>query len=256
MTPALGRPLVAVVLALVITASMDGAGLTAFSALPLCPLAIGFWLLDRMPRASVGLTWGRWSHYCLAALYPVLVLGAVAVICVAAGAADLSTVNWQKGLRNVAIVAISTALVAILTEEGFFRGWLWASLRLAGIGETRVLLWSSVAFALWHLSWVTLTSDRLPLGQIPVFIVNAAVIGAIWGLMRWISGSVIVASVSHGLWNGLDYVFLGVGTKIGALGIADTAFYGPEVGILGLAINAAFAAALWRWWSVHRNQAS
>ena len=233
---------------------MDASGLTAFSALPLFPLTLGFWLLQRIPRVAMGLTWGRWRHYCVAALYPVLVLGTVAVVAMAAGAADLSTLNWQKDLRRVAIVAISTVLVAILTEEGFFRGWLWASLRLAGLGETRVLLWSSVAFALWHLSWVTLTSDKLPPAQIPVFIVNAAVIGAIWGLMRWISGSVIVASASHGLWNGLDYVFFGIGVKIGTLGIADTSLYGPEVGILGLAINAAFAAALWRWWSGRRNQ--
>src|SRR5947199_85313 len=75
-----------------------------------------------------------------------------------------------------------------------------------------------------------------------------AVIGAIWGLMRWISGSVFVSSVSHGLWNGMAYVLFGFGKKVGALGVANTALLGPEVGVLGLALNVVFAAALFLWW--------
>ena len=34
---------------------------------------------------------------------------------------------------------------------------------------------------------------------------------------------------------------------LGALGIHETAIYGPEVGFGGLALNLLFAAALWRW---------
>lgn len=64
----------------------------------------------------------------------------------------------------------------------------------------------------------------------------------IWGLLRLISGSVLVASVSHGVWNGLDYPLFGFGTKVGALGITETAIYGPEVGILGLIVNVVFAS--------------
>jgi hypothetical protein len=33
--------------------------------------------------------------------------------------------------------------------------------------------------------------------------------------------------------------------RIGALGIENTAIHGPEAGILGLALNIAFATALW-----------
>jgi hypothetical protein len=44
--------------------------------------------------------------------------------------------------------------------------------------------------------------------------------------------------VSHGLWNGLAYTLFGYGTKVGALGIRHTAIYGPEVGLIGLAVNA------------------
>jgi len=67
------------------------------------------------------------------------------------------------------------------------------------------------------------------------------------GVAAHLSGSVVVASVSHALWNGLDYPFFGFGDKIGTLGITETAIYGPEVGFLGLTVNLVFAAALWRW---------
>lgn len=79
-----------------------------------------------------------------------------------------------------------------------------------------------------------------------MFLVNAAVLGANWGLLRSLSGSVVVASVSHGLWNGMAYALFGFGTHVGALGIQDTSLYGPEVGVLGLGLNVAFFTLLSR----------
>jgi membrane protease YdiL (CAAX protease family) len=246
---AVRRPILGVLVAIAITTTMDATGLSAFSALPLFPLMGILWYLDRLARPSMGFVWGRWSHYGLAGLYPVVVLGVVALVSAAAGAVDLSQTNWEKVRLNLALVAVSTILVAMITEEGFFRGWLWASLERAGQKPGWVLLWSSIAFSLWHLSAVALkTGFDLPAAQIPVFMVNAAVMGAVWGLLRRISGSVVVASLSHGLWNGGAYVFFGFGTRVGALGIKDTATFGPEVGVLGLAANVAFAIALWWWW--------
>lgn len=249
MTATLRRPILGVLAAIAVTTTMDATGLSAFSALPLFPLMILFWYLERLPRRSMGFAWGRWSHYGLAMLYPVALLSVLALVSAAAGAVDLSHTDWQKASLNLALVSVSTFLVAILTEEGFFRGWLWASLQRAGETPVRTLVWSSLGFSLWHLSAVTLhTGFDLPGSQIPVFMVNAAVMGAVWGLLRWISGSVIVASLSHGVWNGIAYVFFGFGTKVGALGIANTAVFGPEAGILGLALNLAFGAALWLGW--------
>jgi membrane protease YdiL (CAAX protease family) len=176
----------------------------------------------------------------------VVVLSAAVLVLAAMGEADISHTHWGKAWLNFGLISVSTILVAILTEEGFFRGWLWASLEQAGEKGGRALIWSSIAFALWHLSAVTLnTGFNPPLADVPVFIVNAAVIGVIWGLLRWISGSVIVASVSHGVWNGGAYVLFGFGSKMGALGVKNTAIYGPEVGVLGLALNVTFAVALW-----------
>lgn len=86
MNPAVLRPLIGVLLAIAVTATMDATGLTAFSALPLCPLMAGFWTLQHFSRTDMGFTSGRWRHYGMAVLYPVLVLGIVATVSIAAGA--------------------------------------------------------------------------------------------------------------------------------------------------------------------------
>lgn len=249
MVSRLWRPALGVFLAIAVTTWMDASGLAVFSALPLLPLLVVFWYLERLPRSEVGFGWGRPSHYLLAIAYPVIVLGAAALIAAAAGAVDVSQTDWPRVQRNLVLTAASSVLVTILTEEGFFRGWLWASLRRAGLNEARTLLWSSLWFSLWHVSAVSLeTGFDLPAGQIPVYLLNAAVMGAVWGLLRSISGSVIVASLSHGVWNGIAYVMFGYSTKVGALGIVETPLYGPEVGFVGLVLNVAFAAALGLWW--------
>ena len=56
----------------------------------------------------------------------------------------------------------------------------------------------------------------------------------------------MVASVSHGVWNGMAYALFGFGERVGALGIQDTWLFGPEVGLLGIALNLAIAIAFWR----------
>jgi len=245
--PSLRWPILGVLAAIAITATMDATGLSAFSALPLLPLMALFWYLQRLPRRSMGFIWGRWRHYGLALLYPALVLSVITLISTFAGAIDVSHTHWGKAALNCLLISVSTILVVILTEEGFFRGWLWASLERGGEEPTRIWIWSSIAFALWHVSAVVLnTGFNPPMAQVPTFLINAAVMGAAWGLMRWISGSVIVASVSHGVWNGFTYALFGFGTRTGALGIKETWLYGPEVGVLGLALNVVFVVALWR----------
>jgi len=242
-------PVIGVIASIAITTAMDASGVSAFSALPLFPLMLLFWYLDGCSRAQIGFLRGRLGDYRLAVLHSVLVLGLLALAAWAAGSVDLDRTKWRSAAINFAIMSISTVLVAMITEEGFFRGWLWASLERADVKQPAVLICSSVTFSLWHLSAVSLrTGFDIPAAQIPVFMVNAAVMGAVWGLLRWISGSVLVASLSHGLWNGLDYVFFGFGTRIGALGIRNTALYGPEVGILGLGLNIVFLVALWWSW--------
>ena len=251
----LARPTVGVLAAIGITTAMDASGLLVFSALPLLPLAGLLWAWERFSRVEMGLAWGSARDYGLALLHPLLVIGAVTAVAALAGVIDLTQADWRKAGLNMALMGITTIIAAILTEEGFFRGWLWASLGRAGLGETPVLLWSSVAFSLWHVSAVSLeTGFDIPAPQIPVYLVNAVFMGAIWGMLRLVSGSVIVASVSHGVWNALAYVLFGFGTRVGALGIEATHIYGPEVGVVGLILNALFAFALWRWLQSHRSR--
>ena len=65
---------------------MDASGLSAFSALPLCPLMLLLWYLEKHSRQDMGFVWGRPRNYRLALLYPVLVLSVIAIIAAAAGA--------------------------------------------------------------------------------------------------------------------------------------------------------------------------
>jgi membrane protease YdiL (CAAX protease family) len=241
------RPILGVLLAIAITTTMDANGVSAFSALPLLPLMALFWFLQRFSRREMGFTWGTSLHYGLALLYPILVMGVIGLVAALTGAIDVSETNWTKTAANLALITVSTVLVTILTEEGFFRGWLWASLRRAGLTPRNTLVWTSLAFAAWHISAVVLeTGFEPPAKQIPVYLVNATILGAIWGRLRSLSGSIVVASVSHGLWNGMAYALFGFGTHVGALGIENTALYGPEIGVLGLGLNAAFFVLLSR----------
>jgi len=249
-TSPLARPVFAVLAAIAVTTAMDANGLSAFSALPLLPLGAAFWLADRTPRRSVGFIPARPRDYFLATLHPVLVFGSLAVLALAFGAVHPAATPASRVVFICLRVGAATFLVALLTEEGFFRGWLWAALEQAGQTPTRVLVGTSLAFAAWHISAVSLkTGFDLPAERIPLFLVNAAVMGAIWGLLRAISGSVVVSSAAHGLWNGGAYVLFGFSTHPGKLGIADVWLWGPEVGVLGLAANLLFAAALWSFWS-------
>jgi membrane protease YdiL (CAAX protease family) len=238
-------PITAVVVAIAITSAMDATGYANFSALPLFPLMLIFWSIQRNRRREIGFTLAAPKYFVLAMLYPMIIFSIVAALAFANHALDLSHTNWTKALLNVALLTTVTFLVATITEEGFFRGWLWAALARAGLTPAALIFWTSVAFSLWHWSAITLdTGFNVPIGRVPLFMLNAAVLGAVWAVMRERSGSILVSSLSHGLWNGCDYVLFGFGTHHGALGIADTAFYGPEVGLLGLGLNVAFLLLL------------
>lgn len=233
--------------AIAVTATMDSTGYSMFSALPLFPLAGLFWYLQRFSRSKMGLVWGQGRYYGLALAYPALVLGATAVIAYAFGAVDTSETNWNKALLNIGLMSSTGTLMVLLTEEGFFRGWLWASLKRAGQTDRQVLVWSTLAFTAWHISAISLdTGFDVPADEIPIYLINATLIGGIFGIVRLASGSVIAASVCHAVWNGIDYPLFGFGEKVGALGIQQTTVFGPEVGLLGIGLNLAVFVWFWR----------
>lgn len=227
---------------------MDASGLTLYSALALFPVLLLCWLLRRQSPASMGFVRGRRNDYALAIAYPLIVLGTATAIALAAHATNFEHSHWRTTAINFALLFTQSVLIGLITEEGFFRGWLWASLENAGLSESSLLIVTSAAFALWHVSLVTLAKGfTLPPWQAALFIVNIAVIGLIWGLMRATSHSILVTSVSHALWNAGTYILFGIGGFAGALGIARPAIYGPEVGIAGLLLNISFLVAIsWR----------
>lgn len=236
---------IGVLLAIAGTTLLDAVGF-GLNVLPLIPVFFLFWYLQRLSRAEIGLTWGRRGDYVLAVFYPVSVLALVGLIAWVSGAATFSAINWSSTLLNLAGQIVFTIVFAIVTEEGIFRGWLWASLQRAGVAQLGVLVWTSAAFAAWHVSTALLPTAFHPqLAQVPVYILNAGVIGFVWAQMRQRSGSIVVTSVSHGFWNGLVYALFGYGTTLGALGIHNTTVFGPEIGFVGLGLNVAFAAVLW-----------
>lgn len=239
--------LLGVALAITITTTMDAAGYAMFSALPLFPLAALFWYLQKFPRREIGLIRGRPGYHLLAVVLPALVLGSMALIAYLAGAVDTSATDWNKATLNMVLMSTTGVLMVLITEEGFFRGWLWAALKRAGQSDTQVLIWTTVAFVAWHVSAITLDAGfSVPLREVPVYLINATLLGLVWGGLRMASGSIVVASVCHAVWNGLDYPLYGFGEKVGALGIEQTHWYGPEVGVLGIVLNLAMAGILFR----------
>jgi membrane protease YdiL (CAAX protease family) len=238
-----------VFVAIAITTTMDATGLSMFSALPLAPLAGIYWALQKFTRREIGLVWGDLRSYLLALAYPFAVLGTITVIAFAFGAIDTSNANWKNAFLNMAAGSSIGVLMVLITEEGFFRGWLWAALKRAGQTDMQVLVWTSLFFTAWHVSAVSLeTGFDLPAKEIPVYLVNVTLIGGVFGILRMMSGSVVVPSVCHAVWNGLDYPLFGFGEEVGALGITQTQFFGPEVGLMGIVMNSVFAVILLSLW--------
>ncbi len=247
LAPSRARAAIGVAIAIAVTATMDATGLTVFSALPLLPLLALFAWLERLPPKVLGFVWGRGGDYLIALLHPGLVMGTIAAIAATIGLVHPVGVDWGRVCLNIARGSVVGTIVVSLTEEGFFRGWLWASLERTGLSRGAVLIATSLAFMLWHISAVTLpTGFNPPPPQVPVFLVNAVAMGLVWGLIRMRSGSLVASSLCHSTWNAIAYILFGFGEKVGKLGIRETGIYGPEVGGLGLALNVAFAALLWQ----------
>ena len=235
---------IGVALAIAGTTVLDAVGF-GLNVLPLIPLFFICWYLQGLSRTEVGLVWGRPRDYGLAVLYPLLVLTLISLIAWVSRAATVTAIDWGSALANFAMQLVLTAIFGVVTEEGVFRGWLWAALDRAGVARLGVMALTSAAFGLWHLSTALLPTAFHPaFAQVPIYVANATVIGFVWAQMRERSGSIVVTSISHAFWNAFVYVLFGYGTTVGVFGIHNTLVYGPEIGFVGLAANLAFAAAL------------
>jgi hypothetical protein len=56
--------------------------------------------------------------------YPLLVLGIAAVIASLSGAIDTGSTDRHKTFTNIGLMRSTGVIMGVITEEGFFRGWL------------------------------------------------------------------------------------------------------------------------------------
>lgn len=215
------------------------------------------WGILRLSRLEMGLSAGGAAGHLVALLYPMAAIGGLAVLALAAGDAGPGPVLTGEAGRKLGLMFVSTWLGTLLTEEGFFRGALWGVSRRSGWRPRLILLWTSIAFMAWHIAVPIIEEDfRLVTHQIPIYYANVFLLGLAWGLLRMVSGSILVACTAHASWNAFAYVLFGYGMKSGVLGVSRVSVFGPERGVLGIAVNAAVALLLLMWWRRRGSNAS
>lgn len=109
-----------------------------------------------------------------------------------------------------------------------------------------ILILTAIAFSLWHFPLFFMDTNFV-WSMLPFYLTGGVVGGLTFGLLRYISGSIIVSSFSHALWNTVVYILFGSGTAIGILGIKSFNVYHPESGLLGLVFGIIFMVILWLW---------
>ncbi len=208
-------------------------------------LILAYW--TKMNGKELGLEFGRLRDYVWAILYPVSICLVIIIIAMVTG--NIGEIKYSNEMiGKIAYLFFYTLILAFATEEGFFRGWLFGILERDKINPKLILILTAVAFASWHLPLFFL-NPSFTWSMLPIYITGGIIGGLIFGLLRYISGSIIVSSFSHALWNTIVYILFGFGSTIGVLGIQMTNIFSPESGFLGLALGLVFVAILWFWTS-------
>jgi len=217
-------------------------------SLILAPLVLILWAASDVRLRAMGLRLGTAHAYGLAFAWPAATMILVALIAWAIGGIRATTIPFGHAARGILVLFAFTLVVGLLTEEGFFRGWLWGAMEEHSHALGTRILGTSVAFGLWHIgAALVMPSVHMPAARLSVYVANVFLLGVVFALLRAGSGSIIVASVAHAAWNAFQYVFYGIGTTTGVLTAAASGWLDPERGALGLAFNAAAALLLWRW---------
>lgn len=245
---AVAAALLAPALQLVLAPYSYLAGALAY-LLVLPALGIALWVGLRLTRREMGLRLGRPADYLVALAYPPVVMAAVAAAALAAGAASLGAgLDW--GHLGFKILAMSGGglIAGLITEEGFYRGALWGAAQRAGWSPGKIVLATSLAFVAWHVGVPFVDAHyAVPMANLPAYLTNAFLLGAAWGLLRLKSGSILVTTVTHAVWNGLAYSFFGDGDAKGALAIANFGVFDPERGLVGIGANLAVLGLMALW---------
>ncbi len=223
-------------------------GQDALYLLWLAVLMAILWVAQRLNRREVGFVLGDGLSYLVAFAYVVGIIGLVVLGAWATHSLDLSKFSALTVARRISLNFLVTFVATLITEDGFFRGALWGSCERAGLSPARTIVWTSVAFGLWHLAVPFIEPDfSQPLAKVPQYVVGSTVFGIAMALLRVRSGSIVVPSACHGLWNATTYTLFGTGEKTGLLGVADHSIWDPERGYAGLILSIVAAAILWIW---------
>ena len=223
-------------------------GQGAFYNLWLAVMMIGLWVAQRLTKREVGIALGDSTTYLIALAYAMGIIGCVALGAWATNLVDLKDYSASTVFRRLSLNFLVTFVFALITEEGFFRGALWGSCARAGFTPAKAVIWTSVAFGLWHFAVPIIDPDfAQPFSKVPQYVVGSTFFGVAMGLLRLRSGSIIVPSACHALWNASTYTFFGAGERVGQLGISNPSIWDPERGYAGLALAILVAVLLW-WW--------
>jgi uncharacterized protein len=227
---------------------MLGTGVSATYNLWLVAMMAAVWFAQRLRKREVGVTLGDRGSYLAGFAYVVVIVGIVAAGAWAAGLLDLKDLSATTVVRRVTLNFLVTFAFTLISEDGFFRGVLWGSCERAGFSPVKIVIWTSVAFGLWHLMVPIIDPDfTQPLSKVPQYVVGSTAFGVAMALLRLRSGSILVPSACHALWNATVYTFFGAGERVGQLGINDPAIWDPERGYAGLVLTIAAVVVLWLW---------
>ena len=230
--------LMASLVAIAMTTTLDATGYGMFSAFILVPLIPLFAKLGKISRAELGYVAGDYKTYLPSGVVPLFLIAALSALAWSLGAMDPTRDEWSRVIFAVTVNSLIGILLVAITEEGFFRGVLWSLLERSGQSDRQVLWTTTAVFVVWHLSAIFLAEDYAPaLFQVPIYLVNATLLGLIWGLLRQQTGSIWPPAIYHSVWNGVVYQLYGFGLDSGDLGIEPTWIYGPEIGLAGIVLS-------------------
>lgn len=103
-----------------------------------------------------GIYSGDWRSQKWAVAHPLFILVLTAFVAHFTGVTDTVNTDWKKTFLNIGLMSSTGILMALLTKEGFFRGWLWGTLKHAGQSDRPILALTTPALVLWHTFAVVL----------------------------------------------------------------------------------------------------
>ena len=157
------------------------------------PIAGGLMAIVIIGRSKIKAPTAPNLRYLLFAIISGMIAGAFIGLLIRVRSTSLSFQHATFG--QLALLPVQQLTYAALSEEPFFRGFLWGALREAGLGDHSACVIQGSLFWFAHLYY---------LGNFPLSLWLIVPIGAvIFSGLVWFSRSVSTSMIAHGLMNGL-----------------------------------------------------